>query len=74
MNNRQLKSISNGNMKVSFDKANGQLVSIVNSVTGNKYLNGKIEEVASSIEHDDCLKKALLDVISDNKGTEEEKV
>ena len=38
----------------------------------NKYLNGKIEEVASSIEHDDCLKKALLDVISDNKGTEEE--
>lgn len=38
----------------------------------NKYLNGEIEDVESSIEHDDCLKKALLDIISINKGTEKE--
>jgi helicase len=38
----------------------------------NKYWNGDIENVQSSIEHDDCLKKALLDIISINKGTENE--
>lgn len=38
----------------------------------NKYHNGEIENVESSIEHDDCLKKALLDIISVKKGTQKE--
>jgi helicase len=55
----------------------GYVYSCYNSEKGkeqilNKYLNGQIEDVESSIEHDDCLKKALLDIISIDKGTEEE--